>query len=165
MNILLSLLVYNPIEAYTLILLCDIITGSKTNVKIKTIPYFYIFGSVNMAIQLFPTIWVWKCWFAVINIFVNYFITPFSIMLFYGIVNSKISYRKCFVVSAIECAFVIVISEIIVLFIKDYNMFYTENILYEFITNITIFSVQIILYSIIKIRGDCYYEKHRKNRS
>ena len=37
MNIPLSLLIYNPIEAYTLILLGDIITGNDTKFNKKSI--------------------------------------------------------------------------------------------------------------------------------
>lgn len=33
MNIPLSLLIYNPIEAYTLVLLCDIITGNDVRLN------------------------------------------------------------------------------------------------------------------------------------
>ena len=127
MNIPLSLLIYNPIEAYTMILLCDIITGNRTKINPKLVLYLYVFGAVNLCIQLFPTIWVNKPLFAILNIIVNYLFVPISIKIFYGIVTHKVTYFKCFIVEVINCIFIIVISNIFVLFIESYNMFYTVN--------------------------------------
>ena len=165
MNIPLSLLIYNPIEAYTIILLCDIITGNRTIFHIRTILYLYMFSTINVVIQSIPMFWIGSSYFAFVNIIINYFVTPFSTMLFYGIITSKISYWNCVVVSVINCIFVIIITSILNFVFKDYNMFYTENIFHEFITNVIIFSVQIGLYLVIRTIGDCYYEKFRKNRS
>lgn len=165
MNIPLSLLIYNPIEAYAMILLCDIITGNRTRFHIRMLLYLYMFSTTNVAIQAIPMFWIGSSYFALINIIINYFATPFSIMLFYGIITTKISYRNCVVVSIINCVFVIVITSILNFVFKDYNMFYTENIFHEFITNVIIFSVQTGLYLIIRAIGDYYYEKFRKNRS
>ena len=71
----------------------------------------------------------------------------------------------CVMVSIIDCLFTIVISSIFDIFIKDYNMFYTENKYHEFVSNLVIFSVQITLYLIIRAKGEHYYEKLRKNGS
>lgn len=49
MNIPLSLLIYNPIEAYALVLLCDIITGNRTRICVRLILYLYIFGAANIS--------------------------------------------------------------------------------------------------------------------
>ncbi len=70
MNIPLSLLIYNPIEAYTMILLCDIITGNRTKFSIKMINSIYVFGAVNLAIQLVPCLFVGESYFALLNILV-----------------------------------------------------------------------------------------------
>ena len=150
MNIPLSLLIYNPIEAYTMILLCDIITGNRTKINPKLVLYLYVFGAVNLCIQLFPTIWVNKPLFAILNIIVNYLFVPISIKIFYGIVTHN-------------CIFIIVISNIFVLFIESYNMFYTVNKFHEFITNMVIFFVQITLYLIIRFKAGNYYEKYCKS--
>ena len=53
MNIPLSLLIYNPIEAYTLVLLCDIITGSRTEFNRKLFPYLFVYSDINFLIQYF----------------------------------------------------------------------------------------------------------------
>ena len=165
MNIPLSLLIYNPVEAFCFILLCDIITSNKTRICIRLIPYLYIFGAVNLFIQNIPNIWIDRPYFAVISIFMNYIVTPFSIRFFYGIIGNKISYKRCFIVGVIDCLFIIVISSIFDFLIKDYNMFYTENKYHELISNSVIFSVQIILYLIIRIKGEHYYEKFCKDGS
>lgn len=163
MNIPLSLLIYNPIEAYTMILLCDIITGNRTKINPKLVLYLYVFGAVNLCIQLFPTIWVNEPLFAILNIIVNYLFVPISIKIFYGIVTHKVTYFKCFIVEVINCIFIIVISNIFVLFIESYNMFYTVNKFHEFITNMVIFFVQITLYLIIRFKAGNYYEKYCKS--
>lgn len=162
MNILLSLLIYNPIEAYAMILLCDIITGNKTRICFKLILYLYIFGAVNLFIQNIPNIWINKPYFALISIFTNYIITPFSIRFFYTTIGNRISYGGCFVVGVIDCLFIIVMTSILNFVVKDYDMFCPENKYHELISNFIIFSVQTILYLIIRVKGEYYYEKFRK---
>lgn len=63
MNIPLSLLIYNPIEAYALVLLCDIITGNRTRICVRLILYLYIFGAANILIQNIPNAWVSEPYF------------------------------------------------------------------------------------------------------
>ena len=46
--------------------------------------------------------------------------------------------------------------------VKDYDMFCPENKYHELISNFIIFSVQTILYLIIRVKGEHYYEKFRK---
>lgn len=165
MNIPLSLLIYNPIEAYALVLLCDIITGNRTRIYVRLILYLYIFGVANLLIQNIPNAWVSEPYFAIISIFMNYIVTPLSIKFFYKRICGNITYKMCVMVSIIDCLFIIVISSIFDIFIKDYNMFYTENKYHEFVSNLVIFSVQITLYLIIRAKGEHYYEKLRKNGS
>lgn len=162
MNIPLSLLIYNPIEAYTIILLCDVITGNETRFSIKRILLLWVFGATNLLIQLVPYILYGKWFFAVFNISVNYIAIPFSIMYYYKIVSCRISYFRCFISELINCLFVIIISNIFNLLIDKYDMFFSRSIFHEFISNMTIFFVQIVLYSIIKHRR-FLYEKHFQN--
>lgn len=82
MNIPLSLLIYNPIEAYTMILLCDIITGSDTKIYIKKIPFIYLFSIVNLFIQSIPYLIQGTELFAIVNILTGYFIVSISIKYF-----------------------------------------------------------------------------------
>ena len=162
MNIPLSLLIYNPIEAYAIILLCDVITDNDTKFTIKRVLLLWSFGATNLFIQLVPYIWYGKWFFAVFNVSVNYIIIPFSIMYYYRIVSCHIGYFRCFISELINCLFIIIISNIFDLLIDKYDMFFSRSIFHEFISNMTIFFVQIILYSIIKHRR-FLYEKHFQN--
>lgn len=48
MSVPLSLLIYNPIEAYILILLCDVIAENDTKFTIKRALLLWDFGATNM---------------------------------------------------------------------------------------------------------------------
>jgi hypothetical protein len=158
MNILLSLLIYNPIEAYTMILLCDIITGSNTKLCIKKIPFIYLFSIVNLFIQSIPYLIQGTRLFAIVNILTGYFVVSISIKYFYSIILSKIAYLNCVIAQFINTLCIIVICSIADTLFNIDSMFINNNILHEFIVNIIIFSVQIIVYKIIK-RRICLYEK------
>jgi hypothetical protein len=90
MSVPLSLLIYNPIEAYILILLCDVIAENDTKFTIKRALLLWDFGATNLFIQLVPYIWYGKWFFAIFNVSVNYIIIPFSIMYYYRIVSCRI---------------------------------------------------------------------------
>ena len=165
MNIPLSLLIYNPIEAYILILLCDIITGNNTKFTPKKILRLWYFGATNLLIQLIPFIWYGERFFAILNIVTNYTIIPVSIMYHYKAISCNIKYFKCFISELVNCLFIIITSNTLSLLIDKYNMFFPINILHEFITNMIIFLVQAILYSTIKYRRFLYekrFEDYRK---
>lgn len=57
MNIPLSLLIYNPIEAYTMILLCDVINFKHTKFTLKNIVLLYGLSTINFCLQMIPYIW------------------------------------------------------------------------------------------------------------
>lgn len=150
MNIPLSLLIYNPIEVYTMILLCDIITGNRTKFSIKMIHSIYIFGAVNLAIQLVPCLFVGEYYFALLNILVGYFIVSISIKYFYGALYHKISYLTCVFVQFINTICIIITCNITTHIFGFNNMFYNDNNLHEFIVNIVAFSLQIVIYKFIQ---------------
>ena len=164
MNILLSLLIYNPIEAYILILLCDIITGNDTKFTPKKILHLWYFGATNLLIQLIPFVWYGKLFFAILNIAINYIMIPASIMYHYKAISCNIKYFKCFISELVNCLFIIVISDTFSLLIDKYNMFLPISILHEFITNMVIFFVQVILYSIIKYRRFLHEKRFKDYR-
>ena len=68
MSVPLSLLIYNPIEAYILILLCDVIAENDTKFTIKRALLLWDFGATNLFIQLVPYIWYGKWFFAIFNV-------------------------------------------------------------------------------------------------
>lgn len=160
MNVPLSLLIYNPIEAYTLVLLCDIIIGRKTAFNIKSIPIIYIFGSINFIIQWIPNIFYGSILFVILGLFNGYFIVSFSLMLMYKCLSCDVLYRKCILCQLINTIFIVVISSIMKFMFNIGDLFYNNNNLHEFIVNLLIFSMQIITYNFI--RSVFNYEKYSK---
>lgn len=160
MNIPLSLLVYNPLEAYTAILLCDLITGNNTRLTIKNMWKLFLFSSLNVAVQLIPYLWYGEWIYSILNIIVAYIVIPlllkhFYVSLFYGSINNI----QPFIVMIIISIFAIVVP-VILTFLFDINtIFYNYNGLYELIVNFAIFFLQIPLYKIMLIKRN-KYEKH-----
>lgn len=159
MNILLSLLIYNPLEAYTMILLCDIITGNNTKFNKNKLIVLWKFGAVNFVIQYIPNIIYGLPAYVYLTLFFNYFITPISILFFYRELSESIKYWNCLVCQMVNCLFIIVVSNILNVFIYSYNIFYPTNRFHELFSNFIIFFVQILLYTFIKHRR-FYYEEH-----
>lgn len=126
MNIPLSLLIYNPIEAYVLILLCDVITGNNTKFTVKRVLLLWAFGATNLLIQSIPYIWYGKWFFAILNVAVNYMVIPLFIMCYYKVISCYISYFRCFISELINCLFIIIISNTFNLLIDKYDMFSQE---------------------------------------
>ena len=116
MNIPLSLLIYNPIEAYTLVLLCDIITGNNTKFTFKNIPILWAFGFVNFVIQCIPNIIYGEYVFVPFIFVMNYMVVPVSIFFFYRIISTSITYKMCVISELINCIFIVVISSIFLYF-------------------------------------------------
>lgn len=162
MNILLSLLIYNPVETYVLILLCDIINGHKTKFTRKTLWRLYLFSLLNFVVQISPYIWYGKIVYLIGNIVVAYIITPFTLKWFYvKFINNKLTTRQAFVAVFIYCIFAIVVPMVSDAVFKTHTLFYNNNNLHEFIVNFIIFFLQITLYKFIEKKG-LYYEKFCK---
>lgn len=159
MNVLLSLLIYNPLEAYTLILLCNVIAGNNTKFNTKNILVLYLFCAVNFLIQIVPYIFYDSVLYIVSNLFVAYVVTPLILRLVYvKFINKNLTIRQSFVALFIYCVFVIVIPMIMDAIFKTHTSFYNDNNLHEMISNFIIFFVQIISYKFIENRRN-YYEK------
>lgn len=162
MNIPLSLLIYNPIEAYTLILLGDIITGNDTKFNKKSIVALWVFGTVNFVIQFLPNLVYGENCFLFVSFISNYLIIPVSMLFFYNLVSFKINYFTCLMCQIINCLFILIIVSIFNSIAYSYNLFCPANRFHEFISNFVIFFMQIMLYTIINHRR-FYYEKCCKN--
>ena len=162
MSIPLSLLIYNPIEAYILILLCDIVTGRDTKVHIRNVWILYLFGAINLAFQNIPNFWYGERIYTLISIAEAFVIHPIIINILYSkAFQSKITAVQSVVVASIQAIFVLTISNIFGLCLNNQIMFFNDDILTEFICNFVIFFVQISLYTFIK-RKECRYEKYCK---
>lgn len=156
MNIPLSLLIYNPIEAYTLVLLCDIISGNNTNLSFRRIKIIWIFGAINLLIQLIPYPLYGHSLFAIINLCITYFIVPISVKYFYELCGNRISYKRCVISQLINSVFIVVVSSSVNMLFGVNTIFYNDNSLHEFIVNTIIYSLQISFYIFIKRRTLCY---------
>lgn len=164
MNILLSLLIYNPIEVYSMILLCDIITGNRTRICVKNIILIYTLSSINFCVQYVPVFVYESSLFIVFNVFCNYFIVPNILFLFYRKIGGRIEYWSVFIVQFVNCTFVLIVSFILNI-IGICELFYNTDIFKEFVSNMIIFGLQILLYTLIINNRRLFYEKFRKNRS
>lgn len=164
MNILLSLLIYNPIEAYTLVLLCGIITGNDFKFNLKAIIYLYLFSTVNFINQIIPYFWYGSIIYAILNVVTGCIVTPILLKLFLSKVFYYIPLRECFMAQFTSCIFIITISVILDIIFGTNNVFYNNDNLSEFIVNLVIFSVQISLYKIIEYRRNIYEKFCKGNR-
>lgn len=163
MNILLSLLIYNPLEAYTLILLCDIITGNNTRFNKNNLITLWEFGAVNFIIQYIPNIIYGFSTYVYLTLFFNYLIIPISLLFFYRGLSGNVKYWNCLVCQMINCLFIIVVSNIFNTFIYSYNIFCPANRFHELFSNFVIFFVQILLYTSIKHRRFHYEKRFQRN--
>lgn len=165
MNIPLSLLIYNPIEAYTMILLCDVINFKHTKFTLKNIVLLYGLSTINFCLQMIPYIWEGSITHIYGNMIVSYGVIPIVVRAFYKIMCGDISYRIVFVAEMIICVYTVVLSMVLNAIFGFNNMFINDNILHEFITNSVIFVVQIVSYTFIKkwsIRYEEHFEENRR---
>ena len=162
MNILLSLLIYNPIEAYTLVLLCSVISCNKVKYNTCMILKIYIFGVTNFIIQFIPYLWFGTIAYLVGNLLVAYIFTPIVLKVFYvRVIKKNLTICQSIVSVFIYCMFNIVIPMISDALFKTHTLFYNNDDLHEFVINIIIFFVQITLYKFIE-RKRIHYEEFCK---
>lgn len=93
MSVPLSLLIYNPIEAYILILLCDIITGENTKIGIRNIGKLYLLGAVNLLFQSIPNLWYGENFYIFLSI--SEALTVHAIIIYISFIQK--SYTKTYV--------------------------------------------------------------------
>ena len=165
MNIPLSLLIYNPIEAYTLILLCDTITGNDTKFNRKNIVILWVFGTVNFIIQYFPSFIENDNVFCTLMFIVCYVAMPFSLKYFYYIISlNSISMLRSVMAIFVSCIIIMVISFVFSVITNQNNILCNHNNLSEFIINMIIHILQIVVYNYIKRKSMEYEEFCKRNR-
>lgn len=164
MNVPLSLLIYNPLEAYTLILLCDVIIGRHTKLCIKNIAIMYLLGTVNFSFQQIPNIWYGNLTYLFANFLIMFVICPIWLHWAYEMMSTSIVRHRPFIISiTINCIFIMVITSFYHFLFNGNVLFRNNNIFTEFVINFTIFPVQILLYKIIKKRGSLYEERCKRD--
>jgi hypothetical protein len=154
MNIHISLLIYNPIEAYTIILLCGIIRGSDIKIGRYKILKLFIFGTITFLFQYIPYFWYGKIIFLILNIVITYFVLPVVIKIIFLIIfKENVALRQVLVCVFIMGVFSIITSTIFGIIFKNDILFYNNSILQ---LNFSILLLQIILYNFIRIKKDRY---------
>lgn len=160
MNIPLSLLIYNPIEAYTMILLCDVITGNRTIFNKCLIFKLFVFSSFNLVIEELPYIWYGEWEYVMFNAISAYIMLPIVLKYFYNLFcKNRITIKQSIIAMFIISIFAMIIPIIFDLVFKTSTLFYNNNSLHEFIINFIILFLQIILYKFILAKRN-FYEKH-----
>ena len=149
MNIPISFLILNPLEALVVIMGCDIFTNRKFNIS-KDIKHIYILGTINLIIQILINLFEIGILSLVLNILIPFIISPYVIKIYYNKFLDNIKYWNVFIVQAI---YMITTSIIVYLFEGFSSTIYTVNYInlnYEMGINICKTVLQIILIFILR---------------
>lgn len=155
MSFLPSLLLYNPLEAFIILLFCNVCSGTKT--KIRIILDSYILGTLNFVVQYPNMLLESPVWQLIYNIFVAIIGMSFTVYLLF-----KKKYNYSFKLCVGSSVFIFLSSIILIWITNNYikiimtNVF--DNTLDEFIINLILRVIQLFLIFIL-YKGKCFYEK------
>lgn len=149
MNIPMSFLILNPLEALVVIMGCDIFTNRKFNIS-KDIKHIYILGTINLAVQIFLHLFKSNILGLLLNILVPFIISPYITKIYYNKFLGEIKYLQIFIVQA---SYMVTMALTISLFnlIFD-NIYITEyiNTVYDLSTNLTKSFIQVLMIFILR---------------
>ena len=149
MNIPMSFLILNPLEALVVIMGCDIFTNRKFNIS-KDIKHIYILGTINLIVQIFLHSFKSDILGLLLNIFVPFVISPYITKTYYNKYLGEVKYLQVFVVQAF---YMITMALIISLFNLIFDEIYiTEyiNTVYDLSTNLTKSFIQVLIIFILR---------------
>lgn len=149
MNIPISFLILNPLEALVVIMGCDIFTNRKFNIS-KDIKHVYILGTINLIIQILINLFEVGILSLLLNILVPFIISSYITKVYYSKCLCNIKYWEAFITQAL---YMITTSIIIYIFEGFDSNIYTVNYInlnYEIIINILKTVFQIILIFILR---------------
>lgn len=155
MSFLPSLLLYNPLEAFIILLFCNVCSGTKT--KTRIILDSYILGTLNFVVQYPNMLLGNSMWQLIYNIFVMLILMPVILYLY-----SKKKYKHRAVTCFLSNIFAFITSAGICFAFN--NMFECIpngvflNGAYEMVANLVLRIVQLFLILIL-YKGKCLYEK------
>lgn len=140
MNILISLLLYNPLEALLLIRFCDVLT--KRTFKLSDLISCYILGTVNLIFQNFRTTFSNPVYILIYDMFVMFIPMILLLFIYYNnVVIYRHSVKRITVMNVFMIQIINFITTSLVVNFFNYvfgNIFtfrYVNNY-YEFIINI-----------------------------
>lgn len=149
MNILMSFLILNPLEALVVIMGCDIFTNRRFNI-LNDIKYVYGLSTINLIIQILLH-WLKSDILGLLsNLVVPFIISPYITNVYYNKYLGKIKYYNVFIVQSL---YMITMSLTIGLFNIIFDEIYvTEyiNIFYELIVNLSKSIIQILIIFIVR---------------
>lgn len=164
LNFWLSVLIYNPLEAFILIYFCSIFTEIRINKSI--IKHCYILGFINLLFQYYTMYITIKSLSFYYDLFIALIISP-VILIFYlkFFIIKKIKIKLCFY----ACIFnflSLYLSVAILNSVKILEIWYPSYSVYPnsvsmFITDLIIKILQFLLLYLFKV-GDFYYERNFK---
>ena len=148
MNTILTLLIYNPLEAFFLIRFCDII--SKRKFVIKDIRKYYLYGFISFWLQCLPNILYGTDIFAISHVVSSIIILPIILYAYYNISVGRIKFGTCFTAYCILTAVVVLCCFCI--YPAFSNIIYCIDIpfVFEFAVNMTILLVRIVILYILR---------------
>lgn len=164
MNILFSLLLYNPLESFVLIRFCDIFTKRKFN-KYDFINC-YVLGAINLVVQNFRVVFDNRVNLLFYDLFTAFVPMSILLLIYYNKmcascksenINFKISILAQ-TMNFLAISLMVMFSNTI--FGNIFNSNYVSDY-YEFIVNILLKIFQIFVIIIIN-NGVIIYEKHFK---
>lgn len=152
MNIPISFLILNPLEALVVIMGCDIFTNRKFNIS-KDIKHVYILGTINLIIQILINLFEVGISSLILNILIPFIISPYITKIYYNRYLGNIKYCNVFIVQAI---YMVTTAITIYLFNFIFNNIYITiyiNTLYDLATNLTKSFIQVlIIYTLRRIK-------------
>lgn len=155
MSFLPSLLLYNPLEAFIILLFCNVCSGTKT--KTRIILDSYILGTLNFVVQYPNMLLENPMWQLIYNIFVMLILMPVILYLY-----SKKRYKHraviCFLSNIFVFATIAFLSWFMNTFIATTLTNSFANKAYELFFNLVLRILQLFLIFIL-YKGKCLYEK------
>lgn len=155
MSFLPSLLLYNPLEAFIILLFCNVCSGTKT--KTRIILDSYILGTLNFIVQYPNMLLENPMWQLIYNIFVMLIVMPFISYIY-----SKNKFKYKFIICWLANMFALITSAVIVCVVNTFVMPMLSNVfvnsVYELAVNLILRMFQAFLIFIL-YKGKCFYEK------
>lgn len=155
MSFLPSLLLYNPLEAFIILLFCNVCSGTKT--KTRIILDSYILGTLNFVVQYPNMLLENSMWQLIYNIFVVLILMPIIVYL-YCYNKFKFSYKICTAANLFILSTGMVVAWFSNTFITTVITNEFENGCYEMIFNLVLRAFELLLILIL-YKGKCLYEK------
>lgn len=148
MSLIPSLLLYNPLEMFVIILGCNLFVRNSIDYRKLTI-ISYIGGAINLAFQYIPNIMIGHPLHTLINNLINFAIVPLVIFIFLNFSGFKFNINQIYIVYMVNIGISMFVLFLINNIYKEIYFGYFDNFLYELLCNFILRFFEIILLFII----------------